>query len=299
MRKWLFLGFIIFALDSASQQPTVYALNDFESGLNADVLFNPKNLNPARFSDTSLISADAVYQNYWIGKKSSPDGYTFSLESNIPGTRHGLGLQAQFIGNSDIKRRSFELFYKYRILYKGKLKLTIGAGFGWIKHIIEVPTMIYPGDIIISEEHSFNSPTADIGAFMQYGHHGLGLAYNNYLFNSYFKDSEGDKQNDALATFAACYSYAFRLSKKLNLSPELVYVKSKSEDILYLNTLLVINRKIRTGIYIDSEKQFGVMFSIALWKTLELGYATDANTYFMEGEASRVIYKAGVNINKF
>jgi type IX secretion system PorP/SprF family membrane protein len=292
----LFLCFLF--LEAGAQQPTVYALNDFESGLNADILFNPKNLNPARFSDTSLISADVVYQNYWIGKKSSPDGYTFSLESNIPGTRHGLGLQAQFIGNSDIKRRSVELFYNYRILYKGSLKLTIGAGFGWIKHIIEAPTMIYPGDIIISEEHSFNSPTADIGAFMQYGHHGLGLAYNNYLFNSYFKDSEGDKHNDVLATFAAYYSYAFRLSKKLNLKPELVYIKSKTEDILYLNTLLVINQKIRTGIYIDSEKQFGVMFSITLWKTMELGYGSDANTYFMESEASRLVYKAGVNFNK-
>jgi hypothetical protein len=79
MKQLLTLFISLLFLEANAQQLPTYSINDLESGNYTDVLFNRKKINPAIFSDSSIISADFLKSATWIGPTSSPGGMVFLL----------------------------------------------------------------------------------------------------------------------------------------------------------------------------------------------------------------------------
>jgi hypothetical protein len=287
-------------LKANAQQLPTYSLYDLESGTFSDVLFNRKKINPAVFKDSSIISIDFLQKADWIGTTNSPSGVMISLESNFPGTKSGIGLDAEFFrfGDNMLKKQSYELFYKYMILDKNNLKINIGAGFGFAQY--KAKSMMFDSNFDLSTEtNRFQSVSSGLGGQVLFKNHNLGVAYNNYLLKTDITDHNGNEQHDALAKFTANYSYCLQLNNSLCLNPELVYFRTKQGNLFVLNTALIIKRIIRTGIFADSNKEFGGMFSCELWKFLEFGYAFTYKKDDEEHIRGTHVFKAGFNISKF
>jgi hypothetical protein len=265
-----------------------------------DMIFNRKELNPVFFHDTALISADAIMQTYLIGPAGILPDYTVSVESYLSKIKSGIGLQANLKGDERMTIRTMELFYNYRILDKDYLKFTVGAGFGLMQYIIDLSEIYIPDDQAPTLEDKANSITTGIGGLLEFRHHLINIGYNDFLIKSEIRNIEGNEVHTEMARFSGGYSYNIRLNNKLNLLPELVYIRCKKDDKVILNTTLLIRNFLSTGVYISPENSYGAHFSCLLWHVLEFGYGCE---YELEQSQNnnyiQHIIKAGININRF
>jgi hypothetical protein len=297
MKQLLMILLSIPFLTVDAQQSPVYSLTGLEPGTQTDVLFNRKKLNPAIFDDTAFISATFLRKEIWLGPVYSPSGQAFSLECNPTGIKSGIGLMAEFFSfkNKVLKKRSCELFYKYRIIDRKELKVNLGAGLGYL---------LYRADFSLPDDVFFKAGTsraesmlANIGGQIAFKNHNLGIAYNDYLPDTELKDQEGNKQHDELARFTVNYSYFFQLNHALRLNPELVYMRTMHEDLFLINTVMNIKSNIRTGFYIDSGKHLGLLFSCKFFKLFELGYTINTDTAAGQNFTGYHVIHVEININ--
>jgi len=261
----LLLSFALLFSDLSAQQDAQFSQN----------MFNKLANNPGFAGSNQAICATGLFRSQWTGFEGAPKTTNISIHAPIERIRGGLGLNIITEEIAEFENTSVQLSYAYQAQL-GSGQLGIGLSLGMYQSGLD-GNLLRPatdGDIAIPTGEAIGS-AFDLGAGLYFNTQDVYFGLSTAHITEPAIDWSDGKTQQLKQHYFLIAGYYHELTSSLSLNPS-IYLKSDgSSSQLDINTNILYNDKIWTGVSYRLEDGIVILAGLDLMKDLKLGLAYD------------------------
>jgi len=274
LKKIFYIGlFLVFALQSTSQQLPIYTYYNF----------NLLGINPATAGSQSCLSLKTGLRQQWVGLEGAPQTAYMGAHGNFGKKRfsfHGAGMNVETDEAGPAGTTSISGVYAYHTKVSHDNMLSFGLSVGFSQYRIDRsalnPAAGFDIDPALPRNSSqFVYPQVGAGLWLQNSERYIGLSVKNLLENT-LQGVGFEDQSKLRRHFFLTAGKIISLEKKLFLKPSvnLRYV-SGAPAALDVTMVFDYNESIEAGLAFRGGHGISGLVKINVLKYLTVGYAYD------------------------
>ena len=258
-------------------------------------MLKPVSYNVAFAGSRQTMDFGLHYRNQWTGLsgKTISTG-SFDVTMPLPKIHSGVALNLMYDKLGVQKNLYVTIGYAYQLQIK-KVQLGFGAGGGIIQstllgNLLRSPEGDYDNNfdhkdpIIPLDKVSGISPYFSAAMMLTWKQLQIGYSLSNFLEGKAKLANPSNSKNLIFRrNHYVSFAYKFKISKSLNLSPNVLFKTDFKENQLDLNMILDYKSKLDIGLGYrgynkKSNESVIVLLGVNLWKGLKLYYSYDIST---------------------
>ncbi len=261
--KVKYLGLLVLCL-------TIFGKPAFSQYLTShgDVFFNPSRINPVFLEDTSLLHANAIAKEQWLGFEGAPEEYTLHAQTAFEKVGFSLGFNASYekIG---FHKNWFMMVQTKKVLWRNEnSKIDMGLQAGIVRRKMVSDWFSPTGELISFESYPFYLPVLDLGFSYTFKNQSIGLAYK--YTGSSLEEEPTLTNEDA---WAAHYAADYAISKDFTLTPQIFGLFRYDISSAFFGAKLTYKDFLTAGLYSDETfNNIAILLSGVINKRIKIGY---------------------------